>query len=121
MACIPVASGCGEDSERLAREARARAEQVRQRADGIRERGERIRRRGERARDELARHVRDVLEDIRQSVPRATPQTRPPSARGRAETSRVDAYLTEVVQSVDAYWTRTLAVAELQAPSVFYV
>ncbi|MBA2580311.1 MAG: neutral zinc metallopeptidase, partial [Thermoleophilaceae bacterium] len=121
LACVPVASGCGEDTERLAREARARGEQVRQRAESIRERGERIRGRGERARDQLTRHVRDVLEDIRQSVPRATPETRPPAARGRAETSRVDAYLTEVVQSVDAYWTRTLAVAELEAPSVSYV
>ena len=121
MAGAPVASGCGGDAERLAREARARGEEVRQRAESIRERGERIRRRGERARDELTGHVRDVLEDIRQSVPRATPQTRPPSARGRAETSRVDAYLTEVIQSVDAYWTRTLAVAELAPPSVSYV
>ena len=114
-------SGCGEDTEQLTKQARERGEQVRQRAERIRERGEQIREQGEGVRKELTKHVRDVLEDIRQSVPRATPETRPPAARGRAETAAVDAYLTEVVRSVDEYWTRTLAVGRLAPPSVSYV
>ena len=115
--------GCGGDgklAEEVSRgreQARERIAKVRERAERIRERGERIRRRGE----GLARHVRDVLEDIRRSVPQATAQTPPPATRGRTATTEVDAFLTEVIKSVDSYWTRTLTASGLERPRVSYV
>jgi hypothetical protein len=119
--------GCGVDTQRLSEEARARGEQARQRAEDIRERGERIRADGRRLRargndyrERLTEPVRDVLEDIRKSVPQATPQTRPPATRGR-DAAEIDAYLTDVVRRVDSYWTRTLTSAGLAEPRVSYV
>lgn len=117
VVCLGVPLGCADDPERLARDVRERSEQVRERATQIRERGERLRRRGEK----LAQHVRDVLEDIRQAVPKATPATPAPQTRAGTETSEIDAYLTEVIRSVDAYWTKTLTTSGLQEPRVSYV
>src|SRR4051794_7731161 len=96
---------CGGE-ERLA-ELEQRAEQAR----------DRVRQRIERARD----RVREALDDLEQAVPQATPSTPAPASRGRTEPSQVEAYLTEVITSVDRYWTRTLAEAGRPEPRVSYV
>lgn len=110
--CLAGSWGCGSsDAEELARSARERAEQVREDA-------RELRRQAERTRDRVARRVREVLEDIRQAVPRATQGTRPPS---RADVSTVAAYMTRVIEDVDRYWTTTLAANDIQEPRVAYV
>jgi predicted metalloprotease len=96
---------CGGE-ERLA--------ELEQRAEHARER---VRERIDRARE----RVRAALDDLVQAVPRATPTTPTPSSRGRTEEATVEAYLTEVVTSVDRYWTRTLAEAGRPEPRVSYV
>jgi predicted metalloprotease len=80
-----------------------------------------LRERAEQARERLKQRVQEVLDDLRKAVPEATPQTRPPSSRGRTETTRVEGYLLEVLRSVDGYWTRTLEAAGRREPRVSYV
>ena len=125
---LALLGGCAEEPGQLREDVRARAERVRERAERvreraerIRERGERIRQSGERVRERLAQHVRDVLEDIPKTVPEAAPDTRAPASRGRTEPTDVALFLTEVLRSVDAYWTRTLAASGLEEPRVSYV
>src|SRR3954468_18213456 len=74
-------------------------------ADQVRERAQDVRERIERERDRLARRVPAVLDDLRRAVPQATPETRAPSTEGRTEPGQVDAFLTDVLRSVDGYWT----------------
>jgi uncharacterized protein len=44
-----------------------------------------------------------------------------PRTAGRTESSAIDTYLTEVIRSVDRYWTRTLTESGLREPRVGYV
>jgi uncharacterized protein len=103
--CVTALPACGGD-ERLA-ELEQRAERAR----------ERVKQRIERARE----RVREALDDLEQAVPQATPQTQSPETRGRTEANQVEAFLTEVITSVDRYWTRTLADAGRREPRVGYV
>ena len=103
-------SGCGDGSgpiEERARELRERAEQARERAE----------KRGEK----LVQRVREELERIRKSVPEATRDEQAPNSRGRREQGRVAAFLTEIIGTVDRYWTRTLAANDLPEPRVNYL
>ena len=103
-------AGCGDGSgpiEERARELRERAEAARDRAETSGER--------------LVQRVRDELERIRRSVPQATRDRQAPDSRGRTEQGRVAAFLTEVIGSVDRYWTRTLRANDLPEPRVNYL
>jgi hypothetical protein len=98
--------GCGEED---LREARDRAE-----AD-LRERVDDLRDRAREAGDDFTRAVGQILDDMRQAVPEASlpaPQVEKPSAISR--------YMTDVLQSVDGYWTRTLRESGLREPRVRY-
>jgi predicted metalloprotease len=106
VAAALLAGGCGGEDLQEARE-RAEAD-VQERVDDLRERARR-------AGDEFADTVRRVLDDIRKAVPEASlpaPQVERPSAISR--------YMTEVLESVDGYWTRTLRASGLTAPRVTY-
>jgi predicted metalloprotease len=106
-----TASGCGSgDSDRLAQKVHAQAEQVQQRAEKLRDRAR-----------ELADQVREALDKIRRSVPRARTDAQAPATGARTDPDRIDAYLTEVIHSVDDYWTKTLRASDLPAPRVAYV
>ncbi|MDQ4049469.1 MAG: neutral zinc metallopeptidase [Actinomycetota bacterium] len=105
-----LAAGCGEgDGERLADDARARADEIREDARDLRSRAERLR-------DRLAERVRKTLDRLEKAIPSAGRLTRPPR-RGDAG---LEAFLTEVLRSVDAYWTTTLRASELDEPRVSY-
>jgi predicted metalloprotease len=97
------------------------SDQVRERTKEVRERVREARDRAERSGDRLVRRVREELERIRRSVPQATRDEQAPSARGRTEAGSVDEFLTEVLASVDDYWTRTLTAADLPEPRVHYL
>jgi predicted metalloprotease len=97
--------GCGEgDTERLADDARERAKELR----------EDVRGRAARLRDRLAERVRETLDRLKKSIPSAGRFTRPPR-RGDAT---LEAFLTRVLRSVDAYWTTTLTESGLDEPRV---
>jgi predicted metalloprotease len=80
-----------------------------------------LRERAERARDRLEKKVKEVLDDLRQAVPEATPQTRAPATRGRTEADEVSRFLDVVLASIDRYWTRTLTAAGRPEPRVSYL
>ena len=105
---VALLAGCGGDeADRVRADLEARAEQVRERARAARER--------------LAQRIQDVLDDLEQAVPRATPQTRAPASQGRTQETEIERFLTDVIQSVDRYWTRTLTEAGRNEPRVSYV
>ncbi len=113
LLCGVLLSGCGE-TDRLADDVRARAQEVRKEA-------RQLRRRAEKLSERVAERVRKILDDIEKAVPRAGPGTRSPSARGRTEVGTIDAFLTDVLGSVDEYWTRTLTASDLPEPRVSYL
>lgn len=111
LACVLAAlggTGCGarEDASRFEQEVRAEARDLRERARALRKR--------------VVARVQRVLDDLEQAVPEAGPRTRSPSAEGRTERTEVDRFLTDVLQSVDAYWTETLTSAGRREPTVRY-
>ena len=107
---VTVPAGCGEgDAERLADEARARATELREEARDLRGRAEELRER-------LAERVRRTLDRLRKAIPSANELTRPPR-RGDAS---LEAFMTEVLRSVDAYWTTTFAASGLEEPRVSF-
>src|ERR687890_1803233 len=97
---------CGSGGDRLS-ELQQRAEQARDRFEA---RVERLRER-----------ARKVLADLEQAVPQATPRTQSPETRGRTEQNQIEGFLTEVLDSVDTYWTRTMRAAGRPEPRVAYV
>jgi predicted metalloprotease len=106
LACALAAPACGEeDLTALERDARERVDRVRERAERLREAAER-----------LADRVRERLEEIERAIPSAS--LAEPDSEGRTDASEIDTFLTEVLRSVDRYWTRTLAASQLPEPRV---
>jgi uncharacterized protein len=108
LSCLALLPGCGSaDVDNALQKARDRAEEIRNRAQ---EEGKR-----------LAQRVREALDRINQAVPRAQDPQQAPSAQGRREPGTIDGFLTDVLRSVDGYWTKTLKAAGRPAPSVRYL
>ena len=103
---LTALSACGSGDDRLS-ELQRRAEQTRQKLEA-------------RA-DRLRRRVREVLANLEQAVPQATPETQSPATRGRTEQNEIEGFLTDVLGSVDRYWTRTLSAAGRPEPRVGYL
>ncbi|HVL96905.1 MAG TPA: neutral zinc metallopeptidase [Solirubrobacteraceae bacterium] len=120
--CAAAAAGCGEadvrelraQAERELEEARGEFEQIEQQARDL---PERARERTRELRERLARRVRETLERLDRAIPAAGPATRPPARGDRP----MAAFLTEVIESVDRYWTTTLRASDLPEPRVSYV
>jgi predicted metalloprotease len=111
LACLLLLPACGSaDADRFAAQVRDRAHQVEQRAQRVSDRA-----------TQLARQVRAALEKLRRSVPQAGPATRAPTTGGSAQAEAIDTFLTEVLTSIDAYWTQTLRASGLREPRVGYV
>jgi uncharacterized protein len=108
--------GCGtDDAERAFEGARAalreRVNEYRDRADALREDVEGIG-------DEIRRRVDEALEDLRQAVPTASLPA--PTSRGLRDDAEVERFLTDTLDSIDRYWTRTLREAGRAEPRVTY-
>lgn len=103
-------AGCGGD------ELEQRRQQIEERAHDLEARARRLR---DRAR-ELRQRVRAALDDLKQAVPEATERTQAPRTRGRTQAGTIDEFLTTVLTSVDAYWSRTLRAAGRPEPRVAY-
>jgi predicted metalloprotease len=103
-----------ESSKQLREKARKRIERVQRDAKRIQEDAQDIGK-------ELEAKVRAAFDDLERAVPRADEQTRPPSSAGESQPAEIDAFLTDVLRRVDAYWSKTFKAAGLQEPRVGYL
>ena len=111
-------AGCGgEDVERELGEARQRAEQVGQ---DVADRVERAREEFEERRERFGERIREVLAELEPLFERPERTSPTVRSRGRNEPTTIEAFLTDIVQSVDRYWTRTFDAAGLPTPRVLY-
>ena len=104
-------AGCGGDEVEDARERIER---------NVQERVEQARTEYERRRERFGRRIREILADLEQVVPRAERTSPTVRSRGRNESTTIDAFLTELLQDIDAYWTRTFEAGGLPEPVVRY-
>ena len=82
----------------------------------LREERERLRAEVRRVRE----RIEEVLGELEQAVPRAERTSPEVEGRGRTEGATNDAFLTDVIESVDRYWVRTFAANRLEEPQVRY-
>jgi predicted metalloprotease len=106
------AAGCGgaDDLQQRGEELRQRGEELRQRAEKARDRAQRSARRVE-------AQVREALDKLERAVPQATSDAQAPSSGDK----RLEAYLKEVLTSVDTYWTKTLRASDVPEPRVSFL
>ena len=129
LSAVVLLSGCGgEDggsladrAEQLRDDARELRDDARELREQVRERTEEVRAEARRVGEELSERVRQALEDLERTVPRAGPQTQPPSSAGRTEPGTIDEFLTTSLKSIDAYWTTTFRENGLEEPRVNYL
>lgn len=107
--------GCGGGVD-LRQQAQDRAEKVR---TDLERRANKISKDVRTRRKRIVARVEKVIGDLKQIVPEA-PVTRPEVQR-RAGDQDIEQFLTGVIQSVDAYWTKTLKAAGRPEPRVAYV
>ena len=107
-----AASGCGGSDD-----LRERGEELRDRGQALRDRAEAARDRAERSARRLADRVREALAELERAVPQATRDDQAPASGDQ----RLEAYLTEVLESVDGYWTRTLRASDQPEPRVSFL
>jgi len=112
-------AGCGgsDTLDQAEEDVRAARERVEER---VRARVERAREEYEERRERYGRRIEEVLAQLEQAVPEAQETSPTVRSRGRNEPQTIDAFLTDVLTDVDAYWTRTLEAAGLPTPQVGY-
>ncbi len=98
------ASGCGDGEIR----------------DSLRERAQRVEQRLKAERDKLRARVEEFIGRIEQAIPEATRTSPRVESRGRTGAQTIDAFLTSVLEDIDAYWTKTLKASDLPEPRVSY-
>jgi uncharacterized protein len=117
--CAFALGGCGgDDVDRAREDIERQVDEVR--AD-VEERLERAEREFEERRERFGRRIDEVLGDLEKVFERpeqTSPQVR---SRGRNEPTTIDAFLTDILENVDRYWTRTFAASGLPEPRVRYV
>jgi predicted metalloprotease len=117
-AIAALLGGCGSDDvERELGRAQERAEQV---GDDVVRRVERARDQFERSRERFGRRIREVLADLEPLFERPRQTSPTVRSRGRNEPTTIEAFLTDVLRSVDRYWTATFRAADLPEPRVRY-
>lgn len=110
-ALLLALTGCGGD------EVRDRVERTR---DQVEQRIARAERRFEMSRERFGKRIREVLGDLRKAVPEARRTSPTVRSRGRHEPTTIDAFLTDLLRDIDAYWTRTFKAAGLPEPRIRY-
>ena len=113
-ALLAALSGCGGGEIEGARD---RFDETRQ---DFEERIERARDQFEQRRDRFGERIREVLADLEKVFPSADRTSPTVRSRGRNEPTTIDAFLTELLQDIDTYWTRTFEAADLPTPRVRY-
>lgn len=100
-------AGCGDgNSDSLRERAERLEERVRDQTDRLREQ-----------RDRLIRRFEEILGEIEKAIPEAR-ETDPRVRRGQS--TQIETFMTDVIESVDTYWTQTLRANDLPEPRVSY-
>jgi predicted metalloprotease len=97
-------------------DAKQRASGFADEAEALKERGKQLEKDARRMTKTLRKRIEQALDDLEKAVPEATTTTQIPARRGR----EIEAYLTEVIEDVDQYWTRTLTASGRAEPRVSY-
>ena len=101
--------GCGGDDFDAARD------RVEQRFE---ERIADARREYERRREEYGQRIEEILGDLEQVFPRAERTSPTVRSQGSNEPQTIDVFMERILTSIDRYWTRTFAAADLPEPRV---
>jgi uncharacterized protein len=115
VVCLAGLSGCGNEDVDQARE-----EVERIRSD-VERRIDRAEKEFEERRERYGKRIDEVLADFEKVFERPEQTSPKVRSRGRNEPTTIDAFLTDVLQTVDRYWTRSFAEAGLPEPRVNYV
>ena len=108
-------SGCGDGEVNQARDEFDRLR------DDVEKRIDKAEREFEERRERYGKRIDEVLADF-EKVFEQPEQTSPKvRSRGRNEPTTIDAFLTDVLGTIDTYWERTFAAADLPQPRVNYV
>jgi uncharacterized protein len=86
--------------------------------EALRQRAEEIRQRVEAERDRLSARIEAVLGNLERALPQARRTSPQVQSRGRTSRQTIDEFLSGVIRSVDAYWTKTFRANGLPTPSV---
>jgi predicted metalloprotease len=87
----------------------------------LRERAQRIEHRLAEQRDKLRKRVEEFIGRIERAIPEATRTNPNVRSKGRTESTQIDTFMTDVLENVDEYWTRTLRASDLPEPRVGFV
>jgi len=107
-----AAAGCGSEDVR---------DQVERTRQQVEQRVARAEKEFESRRERFGKRIREVLGDLRRAVPQARRTSPTVRSRGRHEPQTIDAFLTDLLRDIDAYWTRTFAASRLPEPRIAYV
>jgi predicted metalloprotease len=106
-----AATGCGQaDPATLKDQVRSEVQQ----------RAQRVRKDVRGRRDRIRKRIQDVLGQLEQAIPEAQTTSPRVRSRGRTGTETIDQFLSDILSSIDAYWTKTLAASRLPEPHVSY-
>ena len=109
---------CGSDDvERELGEAQERAEEV---GRDVAQRVERARDEFEERRERFGKRIEEVLAQLEPLFERPERTSPTVQSRGRNEPTTIEAFLTDILQDVDRYWTETFEAAGLPTPRVRY-
>jgi predicted metalloprotease len=119
LACSFALAGCGatDDLEREVERARTVADEVR--AD-IEQRVRKAQDDFERAREKYGKRIEQVLDDVQKQFERPEQTSPVVRSEGDNQPRTIDVFMTDVLQDIDRFWTRTFAAADLPEPRVAY-
>ena len=69
-------------------------------------------------RERFGKRIEEVLGDLEKVVPRAERTSPTVRSRGSNEPQTIDVFMERILTSIDSYWTRTFAAADLPEPRV---
>ena len=113
-ALLAGAPACGGDDVQGARD---RVEQAR---EDVEARLRQARAEFQERRERFGRRIREVLDELEQVFPRARRTSPTVRSRGRNEPTTIDAFLTDLLEQIDRYWTVTFDANGLPEPFVRY-
>ena len=102
-------AGCGEDGDSLRDRADRLEQQAREQVDRLKEQ-----------RDRLLARFEQILADLERAIPEARETSPRVQSGGRTNETEIGRFMTDILESVDAYWTETLRANDLPEPSVLF-
>ena len=111
LACVLLFGGCGSDEL---------SDEIAEVRDQVEEQVDRAEKEFEERRERYGKRIDEVLGDLEKAFERPAQTSPRVRSRGRNEPTTIDAFLTDVLGSVDGYWTRTFATGDLPEPRVTY-